>query len=87
MGSSEEIEELWIHRALNVGVNDQSQLAELEKRGRRKERDRVMDKRKIQEWRVIKGGNIFRLIFPFPQPQLAAIKPSILCPHKGHSSH
>lgn len=56
MGSSEEIEELWIHRALNVGVNDQSQLAELEKRGRRKERDRVMDKRKIQEWRVIKGG-------------------------------
>lgn len=58
MGSSEEMEELWIHRALNVCVNDQSQLAELEKRERGKERDRVMDKRKIQEWRGIeeKGG-------------------------------
>lgn len=46
MGNSEEMEELWIHRALNVCVNDQSQLAELEKRRRRKGRDRVMDKRK-----------------------------------------
>lgn len=54
MGSGEEMEELWIHRALNVCVNDQSQLAELEKRGRRQGRDRVMDKRKIQEWRGIK---------------------------------
>lgn len=54
MGSSEEMEELWIHKALNVCVNDQSQLAELEKRRRRKERDRVMDKRKIQEGRGIK---------------------------------
>lgn len=36
MGSSKEMEELWIHRALNVCVNDQSQLAELEKRGLRK---------------------------------------------------
>lgn len=60
MGSSEEMEELWIHRALNVCVNDQSQLAEPEKRGRRKERDRVIDKRKIQ-WRGIKengGGEV-----------------------------
>lgn len=36
MGSSKEMEELWIHRALNVCVNDQLQLAELEKRGLRK---------------------------------------------------
>lgn len=54
MGSSEKMEELWIHRALNVCVNDQSQLAEPEKRGRRKERDGVMDKRKTPEWRGIK---------------------------------
>lgn len=50
----EEMEGLWIHRALNVRVNDQSQLAELEKRGWRKEGDRVMDKRKIKERRGIK---------------------------------
>lgn len=36
MDSSEEMEELWIHRALNVCVNDQSQLAGLEKRKWRK---------------------------------------------------
>jgi len=54
MGNSKEMEELWIHRVLNVCVNDQSQTAELEKRGQRKERDRVMDKRRIQEWKGIK---------------------------------
>lgn len=53
IGSSEEMEELWIYRALNVCVNDQSQPAELEKR-RRKKRDRVMDKRRMQEWRELK---------------------------------
>lgn len=52
MGSSKEMEELWIHRALNVCVNDQLQLAELEKRGLRKggEKYRVINKRKKQEW-------------------------------------
>lgn len=53
MGSSKEMEELWIHRALNVCVNDQLQLAELEKRGLRKggkKKYRVINKRKKQEW-------------------------------------
>lgn len=52
MGSSKEMEELWIHRALNVCVNDQLQLAELEKRGLRKggKKNRVINKRKKQEW-------------------------------------
>lgn len=43
MGSSEEMEELWIHGALNVCVNDQSQLAELEKRGREGRKGRQSD--------------------------------------------
>lgn len=30
MGNSEEMEELWIHGALNARFNDQSQLAEIE---------------------------------------------------------
>lgn len=69
------MEGLWIHRALNVSVNDQSQLAELEKRGWRRG-DRVMDKEKYrseEESRRRGGGNIFSLMFPFPQPQFAAI--------------
>lgn len=42
------MEGLWIHRALNVCVNDQLQLAELEKRGLRKggKKYRVINKRK-----------------------------------------
>lgn len=49
MGSSEEMEELWIHRVLNVSVNDQSQLAGLGPVGREKERGRVRDKGEGEE--------------------------------------
>lgn len=54
----------------------------MEKRKRKKTHTGVERNRGERE-----AGNIFMLMFPFPQPQPAAIKPSILCPHKGHSSH
>lgn len=91
MGSGGEMEELWIHGALNVCVNDQSQPAELERRVQRKGKETewwIKEKyRNGEKSRGRGGGNILRLMFPFPQPQLIAIKKSIFCPHKDHSSH
>lgn len=53
MGSSKEMEKLWIHGALNVCVNDQSEITvELEGGGGRKKRGG--GGRKIQTWRRIK---------------------------------
>lgn len=45
MESGKKTKEIWIHRALNVFVNDRSQLAELEERAERREQTRLMFKK------------------------------------------
>lgn len=50
------MEELWIHGALNVCVNDQSQLAELEKRGREGRKERQSDGKKKKKKNTHRSG-------------------------------
>lgn len=70
MGSSKEMEKLWIHGALNVCVNDQSEITvELEGGGGRKKRGGGGEYRHGEESRRKKRvGDIFRLTLAFPLP-------------------
>lgn len=61
MGSSEEMEKLWIHGALNVCVNDQSQQAgvgeqRLEERKRESEGEKLRERRENQGEALIYSG-------------------------------
>lgn len=85
MGSSKEMEKLWIHGALNVCVNDQSEITvELEGGGGRKKRgggEKNTDVEKNQ------GGRRELVIYSGLRSPSHCHQPSILWPHKGHSSH
>lgn len=72
MGSSKEMEKLWIHGALNVCVNDQSEITvELEGGGGMKKRGGgggEKYRRGEESRRKKRVGDIFRLTLAFPLP-------------------
>lgn len=72
------MEEVWIHRALNVVLmTSHSSLSWRREGAEKRKRGIVMNKSKMQ-------ADIFRLVLPFQKTQFIAIEP--FYPHKDHSS-